>query len=303
MNQGEVLSRTWKLLWKHKVLYLLGLVSSLVFSGPTFICIIFLLTSLNKFESLYHSMNNRIQSMPIYGWVLIGLVWLAVWAVVLYLTQSFKAAQYRGAWQVDTAEPQELSFGQLWREGQPYVLRMVLLNLIFGGISLIGVLAVIIPFAYGMISEAYWLLCLALLVVFVLPAVTILIQIFIQLGGAAIVVENLGAIAAIRRAWDVAIHHKAAIALLMLFLYLINYGISMLIQTPFSFLIGLVPGFMGTTSIVVILGMAALMWLVVVLYTGLWMSFNDTAWVVAYNRLTRPAEPALTDVKSPQTQG
>ncbi|HQF63174.1 MAG TPA: hypothetical protein PLT26_11785 [Anaerolineaceae bacterium] len=30
MNQGEVLSRTWKLLWKHKVLYLLGLVSSLV---------------------------------------------------------------------------------------------------------------------------------------------------------------------------------------------------------------------------------------------------------------------------------
>ena len=305
MNQGEVLSRTWKLLWKHKVLYLLGLVSALVSSGIGIVNVIAMLNSMDKAEEWTNTLLNTIRNTPLTTWVLLGLGLLVFWAVVLYLTQAFKAAQLRGVWQVDTAEPQQLSFGQLWQEGQPYVLRMILLSLVFGGISLIGVLTIFIPFIYGMFSETYWLLCLTLPLMVVLLAATILLQVFTQLGGAAIVAENLGVVAAIRRAWDVAIHHKAAVALLMLFLYLINYGISMLIQAPTSLFTGLINGGieMDYDIFPMLQGLMIIMMLITVLYIGLWLSFYNTAWLLAYNQLTRPVDPAPVDAEPPQIQG
>jgi len=304
MNQGEVLSRTWKLLWKHKVLYLLGLISMLISSAPGIVPSFFLYITPKAFENWANSITVSIQTVPITGWVLIGLGLLVFAAVILYLTLSFKAAQLRGAWQADTAEPQQLSFGQLWQEGQPYVLRMILFSLIVGGVSLAGWMAVISPLYNGNISKALWLNCLIFPVMLILAAATLIIQCLLQLGYDAIIAEDLGVIAAIRRAWNVAIHHKAALALLTFFLFLINIGGSALIQAPFMSLAA-ISSISATeqSSNLAPLVISGIMTLALILYAGLWMSFNDTAWLLAYNQLTRPVDPAPVDAEPPQIQG
>ena len=50
-------------------------------------------------------------------------------------------------------------------------------------------------------------------------------------------------------------------------------------------------------------GLMIIMMLITVLYTGLWMSFYNTAWLLAYNQLTRPVDPAPVDAEPPQIQG
>jgi len=302
MNQGEVLSRTWKLLWKHKVLYLLGFIRALVWAGLTVLGFNIMYISPAEFENWVNSTGISIQAIPIIGWGLIGVVMVAALALILYLTLFFTAAQYCNAWQANTDEITKLSFGKLWRNIHPYALQMFLFSLILGGISLVAAMAVGTPVLYVVKLQHFYPSYLAAPLFFLQTAASFVLFILFSLGYAGIVTEGLGAIAAIRRAWEVAIHHKAALALLTFFLLLINIGCSALIQTPLMPLVAMssisVTEHSSNLAALVIL---SIMILVLILYTGLWLSFNDTAWVVAYNRLTRPEPPASTPAEPTQT--
>ena len=79
----------------------------------------------------------------------------------------------------------------------------------------------------------------------------------------------------------------------------------MLIQAPTSLFTGLINGGIGMDYDIfpMLQGLMIIMMLITVLYTGLWLSFYNTAWLLAYNQLTRPVEPAPVDAEPPQIQG
>jgi hypothetical protein len=302
MDQSALLTRTWKILWKHKMLYLIGLAHIMVFFLPSLIFTIFTLTSLDWLKHWVINGVESLQDLPVYGWILIGLALLIGFALYLYLALSFRAALLQGAWLAETDETGTFSFSQLWSLGQSRVLRLILLPLLVWGVFGIGWVVAVPALVVALELEMYWMFCLVLPLIIIMGIVMMILQIISQMGNAGIVGENLGVIAALKRAWNLAGQNKVSVGLLMVLLTVINYGVSMVIQTPPSILTGLLPSFgSGSDTMDIILIITLVTILVSVLYAGVFTSFNDTAWIVAFRRLSHPPEPIGAEAHAEQS--
>ena len=220
MNVGEILTRAWAIIWKHKVLFLLGLILSLTSGGGSN----YRSSSTDFFNNQgnqpeifggqlpgAYDFESMIESIPVYGWVFIGLAALALIVLFTYLNLSATAAFNRGAWRADMLNVEQMSFNQLWREGQPYLLRLFLFGLLGFLITLAAVLVIILPMLFFAVIG---LACLTLPFFLVFFLGLIFIGSILNLGTIGIVAENLGVIDALKRAWGMLLDHFGHLILL-----------------------------------------------------------------------------------------
>lgn len=309
MDYGEVLSRAWQIVWKHKVLWIFGILAGCGSYGNP-----------GRFSSSYRTDyvpsgvdDFFLQFERIPDWqiaALIGGLILVVLVLVLlatFLTTVGKIGVIQGAQKADQGAL-SMKFGELFSGSLPFFWRVFLLNLLFGLAFAALVFVLVIVFAFGAILTLGIALICMIPVICLLVPVSWLLFVVLEQANIAIVVDNLGIIDGLRRGWQVFRDNLGAIIVMALILGIGVALIGGLIIGAPLFLIA-VP-VMST----VLLGSDSAVWggllitgLCFLAYLPFWLVLNgiltayiESAWTLTYMRLTR-RPTAIEPVAEPET--
>ena len=213
-NFGEVLSRAWQIIWKHKVLWIFG-----IFAGCSRGSGNFRGNSGGGGGGSGGQPNFPPEVMRIFEiiqqnltiFIVVGcIVLLLIWAVTVFLGTIGRVGLIRGTFQAEGGT-EKLIFGQLFSESTPYFWRIFGLSLIVA-IPVLVVLAVLIAagvaFAisassgndaarvgvFGIVPLLIGCFCLLVPIMFVVGMI-------IRQAENAIVLEDLPVLPAISRGW------------------------------------------------------------------------------------------------------
>jgi len=322
-NFGEVLTRAWQIIWKHRVLWIFGILASCgqgrggSSSGGN---------GGSNGNGFNPNMSPRMLEFSnwmeshVMQFVIILFAFICiVWIIALILSSIGKAGLIRGASQVESGV-ESLIFGQLFGESTPYLWRIAGLSLILtlpvfllavviaaavimgvvasaGGNSAVGVLGII----------PVMLACLCILI----PVMFVAGMIFRQ-AERAIVLEDLGVMPAISRGWEIFRANLGTIILMAIILAVIGFAIGLIVAIPiiiivFPTLLAFFVSGAQSASPLIFMGVCICLYLPVALVLqGIATSYTETAWTLTYLRLTgKPAadnfQPQLDDNPAPSS--
>ena len=313
---GEVIAKAWKITWKHKVLWIFGILAgcnrgsggnfnnsysgngSGTGSGPGSIP--------NLPPDVMRAFDQVEQNLiPI---IAITVAVLCIfWLVAFFLGTIGKVGLIRGAAQADGGA-EKLAFGKLWSESLPYFWRMFGLSLL---VTIPVLFIVLVPLGVGIYflvtaSESaspemalgiipLFLGCLCLLV----PVMWV-IGMIVRQAENAIVLEDLGILAAVTRGWEVFKANLVPIILMTILLAVIGFAIGIARAIPvlavvlpamFTFILGEAESW----TPLIIAGACLVAYIPVsMLANGILITYTESAWTLTYLRLTvKPEEPVI----------
>lgn len=309
MNFGEVLGKAWKIVWRHKVLWIFGILASCSAArgnpasssrGQTNLSSGNLNGQLPAIAQEYLDKVTRFfESIP--AWVWVGVACLALlWIlVVMFLSTMGKIGLIKGTILADTGTP-VLSLGSVFSASLPYFWRVFFLHLLVGVAIFILVLAMFVPLI--MLTAA----TLGLAIFCILPFLCLLIPLgwvlntVIEQSDIAIVDENLGIFAGLERGWKVFTANFGPIIVMALILGVGGWIAGMLIALPmlaiiFPPILGIVAGTKEAFQATMLLSLAMFcVYLPVFLVaSGILYAYISAAWTLTFRRLTGKGLPAL----------
>jgi hypothetical protein len=292
MDFGEILSHAWQIFWKHKILWVFGILAgcSSANSGSS---------SLRyTFES---DVSPRVQyffnTTP--GWVsasLIGLVILfIVVAIILaiFLSTIGRVGVIRGALQADQ-ETMKPEFSELFNGSMRYFWRVFGLNLLVGlSLAVIFIIFIVVGILGSIVTLGLGLLCFIPLLCLLVP-ISWVVGIVLDQANIAIVVEDLGILPGLQRAWEV-VKNNAGNYIVMALILVLGVGLigGLIIGLPAALVV--VPAALGSIAgsdqsltggmLVSVLCIFAYLPIAIFL-NGLLQTYVKTAWTLTFLRLT-----------------
>jgi hypothetical protein len=317
MNFGEVLSRAWQIIWKHKVLWIFGILAGLGAGGGSngggggg--------TRYSMDQNNFNFGNNFGQNIPWYqvenwfrtNWwifILLALAFLALIVVIIVLSTFGRIGLARGAWQADEGA-EKLGFGRLFAESGPYFWRVFGLNLLIF-ILWIAVLAILFlpAAAFAALTLGIALVCLG-------PLLILLCCLLVPLGWAvsvvteqavvAITCEDLGLIDGLKRGWQVFRANLGPQVIMFLILGIGGGILRFLIALPaFLIVLPLVGAAIANTNAAWMAGgitsvvMLCIYIPIALVLNGVLTGYTGTAWALTFRRLTGRGLPAPAPVE------
>ncbi len=307
MDFGEVLGRAWRIVWRHKILWIFGIFAGCarggagggggaggrggVPTGPG---------AFREVQQFAIEAVNWIEKNP---WViaLFVLVVLLLIVIFLWLGTMGRIGLIRGTYKADKAA-ERLGFGELWNESTPFFWRILWLTLI---VVVLTVILVLPPVLFGMATAGLGLLCILPLIC-ILILVLFAVGLVLQMVEPAIVLENLSMADGVRRGWEVFRRHVGPILVIWLILLVIAIAAGLVIALPL--LIVLIPAFFaffasssqsGNFSFtpLIVAGLCFVAYLPVLLVlNGIRMAYLQSVWTLTYMRLTQPKPAAEAPV-------
>lgn len=284
MQYFEILTQSWKLLWKHKVILAFGLLAMLV---PGLLGLLMggsmLFFSVDNFNQFERMMNNN------ETWFFLG--WFGF--MVIFMLFSFVATGigwagvFKGTYEVEKGE-QNITFSELWKISVPYFGRVL------GIIFLIGLgmmLVFMVPALLGVVTAGLAFLCV-LPMMFILIPLTFLAQMFMSLCIASSVADDTDVFTAIKSAWNVTFKTFWPLALMALLLYLVQMAAGMVISIPawgaqMIFMIPLISENVNPEMMFTFFGIFMLVFMpLAFLIQGAAQAYINSAWMLTYLRLT-----------------
>ena len=315
-NFGEVLTRAWQIVWKFKVLWIFGILAGCArgggggnggggnsrfnFSSP------------NVPPGMERFFQNMADHAVLYIAISIALL-CVIWIVAVFLGTIGRIGLIRGAAQAD-AGAEKLVFGQLFSESMPYFWRMFGLSLIIAvpvlillAVLLAGMFAFLVPVAVSNgsgnnVTPAIGILgilsvfgvCMCLLVPFLLIAGLIIRQ-----AENAVVLEDMRALPALSRGWEIFRKNLGPIFLMAILLWVIGVVAGLIIAIPviavaipaaITFALG--EG-RQWTPLILLGGCLCIYIPVSMVLNGVLTSYIQAVWTLTYRRLTGSNPPAL----------
>jgi hypothetical protein len=293
MDYGEVLSQAWRITWRNKALWVLGVLAGCSASGRG--------GGGTQASSSFRGYNfggqeapdleRFINSIPVETWIAVGigvlLLILSLSLLFLVLGVLGQSGLIAGFVQEDGGQP--VTLGAAFQLGSQYFWRLLGVRVVVwlaGLIVAIGIISVVL------LSFGIALVCLLPLLCLLLP-ISFLVDGYVMLTMVAAVQENLGVLAAFGRAWEVIRDHLGPVIVMALILILGGGIVSVLISAPF--LAVLIPAGAGllvgegwsvvtglvASGVLLLIGVPILILLSAVLTT-----FTTGAWTITYRRLT-----------------
>ena len=206
MDFSEILDKAWQITWKHKVLWIFGILAGCARgrTGGSFG------SGSGWRQGQPFGPDTTLQAQQFFAgivqwigghlWVvaLFVLLALALAALFIFLGTVGRIALIRGAFEADGGA-ERLAFGELWRSSLPFFWR------VFGLLFLIGLafFIVLMPLIlFGVVTAGVGFLCILPLLCLLALAAWV-IGIVVHQANAAMVIENLGLADGLRRGWDV----------------------------------------------------------------------------------------------------
>lgn len=301
MEIGNILSRAWKIVWKHKVLWIFGIMASCgsrsgggsgggsnsisTDTGQT----LNLPPELQRFftgleRSLRAFSEEQIIMFVAIFFAFICLLLILTWLIGLY----GKTGVTVGTLQAEAGSA--VTFRSIWGQSWGVFDRVVGLNFLLAlPPILLGIVLVFGLAAVGALTMGIGILCLLPLFCLFIP-IGIAYGVFTDFASIAVVKEGLSISAAIQRGWDVLSKNAGSLALLALVLILGSFFISILLALPFF--VALLPLLLGAASGDVMQNMTftlicfAAAIPVILVASGILYSYLQTAWTLAYSELS-----------------
>ena len=302
---GYVLSRAWQIIWKHKILWVFGILAGCGQGNARFNSSSRGGNGTGGFEqlppqilSLLQTIEDNLTVFVIAGCILI----LLIWAITIFLSTIGRIGLIRGTYQADGGA-EKLIFGQVFSESTPYFWRMFGLSLIVAipvlivfAVLVAGLVALIISASnlgdgrnFGLIGAIPLLIgcfCLLLPVMFVVGMI-------IRQAENAIVLEDMRVMPALSRGWDVFRTNLGPIILMAIILFVIGLVIGFVIAIPvflivFPSVIAYATGNPENWTPLILMGVGLCIYIPILLVlNGIMTAYVESAWTLTYMRLTR----------------
>jgi len=320
MDFGEVLTKAWKIIWKFKVLWIFGILtscgqgnasngsnganSSIRYSGnggdlpPGF----------QQFSYNLEHFFRQIQAWQIVtlilGLFLLGLIISAIMAAIntvgrIGLIQGTLAAE-------DGTE--SMKFIELFNDGKPFFWRIFGFNLLAGLAIFVIILLLFLPFiGIAVLTFGIGILCLFPLLCILIPA-SWLVGVILEQANIAIVVEDLNILDGLKRGWQVFRDHLGNMIVMALILGIGGGIIGFVLALPVFLLVapvlfGVIAGtaagsdFLFGGGIAIALLCFAVYLPVLILLGGILHAYLKTAWTLTYLRLTQAAPASVESLE------
>lgn len=306
-NFGEVLSRAWQIIWKHKVLWIFGIFagcsrgggggSSGGGGGATGPGGDGRLPEIERFfEQLGQWIDNNAWIIAVFVLAVLVLIILAI-----FLGAIGRIGLIRGTYQAEQGR-ERLVFGELFSESMPYFWRVFGLSLLIGVLILLLILPLIL---FGVLTAGIGLICILPLLCLLIP-LSWAVMVVIEQANVAIVLEDLGIVDGLRRGWEVVRANVGTMIVMALILFIGAAVIGILLAIPI--IITIIPAAIaiaaaagGDTPAAWIwtLGICAVIYLpILFVLNGILTAYVQTAWALTYMRLTRPQDNVILEANA-----
>ncbi len=307
-NFGEVLTRAWQITWKHKVLWIFGILAGCSRRGSSFNSNSGRGGGNGGFEQpnlppqVLHWIQVIRENLTTFV-VVTCVVVLLIWAVTIFLGAIGKIGLIRGTFQAEGGA-ESLIFGQLFSESTPYFWRMFGLSLLVSLPVLVVVIALAAGFAVFAVAasggnDAPGVGALAILPILI-GCVCLLIPVMFVIGMIArqaenaIVLEEMGILPALSRGWDVFRNNLGPIILMAIILGVLGFIVGFVVAIPV--LIAVVPAIIAFAAgegknwtPLIFAGVCICLYIPVsLLLNGIAITYTESAWTLTYMRLTKP---------------
>ena len=309
MNYGEILKKSWKIIWKHKILWLFGILAGCSFTGGSGGS-----SASGGISSSTNALNNPsgqqifgqgaqqslssfgefLSNIPVGVWVALA-VSLVIALVVLGFAMSIfslfagtlgEAGIIAGTGLADKADEDEspLSLKAIFERLKPHYWKAFLVNIGYSVLSSVLTIIFLIPLFL-------FLSCTCCLGLFVLAPIGWLLQTLLKFTLIAIIDENLGVLDGIQRAWQVMRKNIVHVLVMFLILEVLSTFIGLLLVAPLLFTIvplGIILFVAGKTLAIVGVSLIVLIGLILIpvslLLGGVLKAFVLTSWTLTYRR-------------------
>ncbi len=318
MNFGEVLSKAWKVIWKHKILWLFGLLagcgavssggSNSGVRGSSTISSQIQSGNWDRFDPMmpsarrgFNEFFRTLADIPAGVWVAIGIgIFLAmiVFSVLFLMLRTLGiTGMVKGTSMADEAGEDEkpLSLKVVFGSLKPFYWKVFLFNLGYQIAGFIVVLMLVLPIILLVVFTCGFGLLLMIPIGWLVSLMVIFTTI-------AIIEEKLDVFKAISRAWKLLIKNISNVLLMFLILSVGQIIIGLLLALPilmsFTPLLinGIATSFQTITTGLVITGILLLIFIPLTAFLGgVLRAYVWGAWTLTYRRLVsgESAEPEV----------
>jgi hypothetical protein len=285
---GEVLTRAWQITWKHKILWVFGLLSMLV--GFLFLPVGFApALSIVFAEDIPFWMEQ-----PAYLLVFLG-IFILLMVASFFIGALTQAAISVGALRVEQGH-EYVSFKEILKASLPYFWRFAgIMAMLMGGVFLVIFGFFAFQTLVSMVTLGLGAMCLAPLQLLLYPLM-IVAYAWQEQALASIVVDDLGVINAARRGWEVFRYNILPVTLITLILYLgvgmLSGFISIPLMVPFfAFPFMMIEEIENTRTVLIVASLCMVAYLpVLAVFQSAVLTFMKSGWMLTYLRLTRNPE-------------
>jgi hypothetical protein len=335
MNFGEILTKAWKIIWRYKILWIFGILSSCgqggggggggggnagaQYSGgdgniPP--------GMREFFRNLEYFFEN------IQGWQIAALVigmilfFLILWFIFTSLSTIGRIGLIQGTVKGKDAVEGEpaagMTFTDLFNSGKRFFWRIFGFNFLAGIAVFIAVmLLILLMVPLAVVTLGIGLICLIPLICLLIPAGWLVNVLFEQIN-IAIVIEDLSILDGVKRGWDVLRDNLGNLIIMGLILGIGGFILGLLLALPMiavvvPLVIGVASGINANSDFLVGGGLitSAVCCVayvpVLIVLNGILQSYIKSAWTLTYLRLTghEPAETgslgsAMAELNAPQ---
>lgn len=292
IDYNDLISRIWKITWKHKILWLAGFVMMMcVFAiFPLVFAPMILLLSAERSAQLED--YNRLFALAgnPFIWIVLGLGFVFFIVISYSVSSITRPMLILGTLKAERGA-QSLSFGELLRESTAFFWRILglmflffiaimLIQSIISGVQVIGAILTL-----GLASMCLWPLT------FLMYPLMYAAMVLMELAEAAIVVDGLGIMDALRKAWDLVRNNKMPVFIVTMILY---FGLGMLssvVMVPFFIPFGFMPMLMLEGNLP-----SEVLWIAGICFTafypivavvqGIVLTMMKAGWAITYLRLS-----------------
>lgn len=319
----EVFTRAWKITWKHKVLWLFGMLASCGrgsnsnSSGNNQRS-----TSNGQFPTEGPFSDEMMQQMVSFfegvgawfsdhSWVIIALIVLFIIFLLLqiFLSVTGGIGLIRGAYQAETGV-ETIHFGSLFGESLRYFWRVIGLGLVIYLPVLLPLIGMLVVFILSIDKVSAAPAAGMTLVLFFVGLCCCFLPLMIVLGfyysqaQRALILEDLGVFKSLSRGWEVFRNNIGGLLLVGLMIFIITLIISLMITIPvyiaiFPLLFKILDGSITSWNPFILTGAFLLCYSPIAWFlNGIVLTYTETVWTVIYMRVTKPREE--TPVLLPQ---
>ncbi len=289
---GEVLSRAWQITWKHKVLWIIGVLYAFLAAlmlPLAFAPMLFpILAEQSRMGLALAVLAGSILLLCLFILALYPIGALAQSALILGILEAQQDGERSSA--LDLLKKSSPFF---WRVLGIFLLFAVGMMLLVFAIQMVAVLVTIVTFGFGAF-------CIAPLSILMYP-VMYGSMIWMEQSMCAVILDNMTIRDAARQGWQLLRNNWLPLGLMALIIY---FGVGMV--TGFVVIPLVVPAFMWPLAFVehqanwILIAVAILCILVFIplfaIVSGWSMIFTKSSWVLTYQRLTRSIQPLSGEV-------
>jgi hypothetical protein len=300
-NFGEVLTRTWQIIWKHKVLWIFGILASCARgsggggnggggsgnyqSGPSGN----MPFSSGQAEQFFSQASQYLEKNL---WIfIVASVAIILFAFISYaLGMIGRVGMIKGTSLAEKGA-ESISFGEVWSESLPYFWRVFGMNFLIG----LAFLVIFIPLiVLGVVTAGIGFVCLIPIICLLIPVGWIL-SIVIEQAQAAIVLEDLGILDGLKRGWQIVKTNAVPTIVMSLILGIGGGIIGVIVALPI--IVAFIPVFVGMaalkesfTPLYISLACCVVYLPVLIFFNGVLTAYIQSAWALTFMKLAGPKE-------------